>query len=218
MLGIPAHILPESHYNDCLFSVPFTTLADYSTLCHSVEGLKIKKDEPFKYCDTWTVTVVPDDSCFDSCLGVCVPDCGSYCNPDCGGPVEGSKNRLEWEIWYEGDGDEGTMTQEICEDALQGVLNDCENGSKGDIGEDWWWRIDPNVGECSSSASTTLPQPPQADPPPPPPADPTETPTDPAPTSSSNSSATALADPSPYPDSPITNEFQYRGYKEDSKY
>ena len=152
-----------------------------------------KGDPPFTHCSNWTVTVAPDDNCFDSCLSFCIPDCGSYCDPDCGGAVLGSINRINWEIDFNDESDDKKMTFDICKNAFQTELGGCSTGSEQNH-EGFYFKIDPNVDACPPAPSppptATQPQP---DPPP-----------------------TEQAEPSPYPASPTANEFRYRSYDENS--
>ncbi|KAK3707465.1 hypothetical protein LTR37_012107 [Vermiconidia calcicola] len=59
-------------------------LADISNVCNEVNGAVFKNgDPPSTHCSDWTVTVEPDDTCYD----VCLLGGGLDCDPDCGGPV-----------------------------------------------------------------------------------------------------------------------------------
>jgi hypothetical protein len=117
-------------------------LADINTVCNTVNGAVFKKgDPPFTHCSEWTVTVEPDDSCYE----LCVPD--ETCDPNCGGPVVGSINHIDWQISHNNDNAESTMTWDICNSAFSTELGGCDTGSE-QVHDGFFWKVDPNAGAC----------------------------------------------------------------------
>jgi len=107
---------------------------------------------------------------------------------DCGGAVLGSTNRIDWEIKFNGESSEQkTMSFDNCTNAFQIERRACDTGSEQEH-HDFTWRIDPNAGPCPY-----------------------------APPSPSPTVSVEAAPASPYPGTPTTNEFSYRGYDENSK-
>jgi hypothetical protein len=117
-------------------------LADINTVCNTVNGAVFKKgDPPFTHCSEWTVTVEPDDSCYD----LCAPD--ETCDPNCGGPVVGSINHIDWQISHNSDNAELKMTWDVCNSAFSTELGGCDTGSE-QVHDGFFWKIDPNAGAC----------------------------------------------------------------------
>ncbi|KAK3721278.1 hypothetical protein LTR37_003153 [Vermiconidia calcicola] len=134
-------------------------LADISNVCNEVNGAVFKNgDPPFSHCSDWTVTVEPDDTCYD----VCLLGGGLDCDPDCGGPVVGSVNHIDWQISYLNGAEEATMTLDICKGAFSTELGGCSTGSEQNH-DGFWWKIDPNAGACPAAPDPTPAPPPSSD-------------------------------------------------------
>lgn len=183
------------YYNQPGLDIDTEVAAAINTVCSSLEGTKWEKGGlPYTRCSNWTVTVEPDTTfCCNVIDGGCIPDCG--------GPELDSVNRINWEIQYKGDEDEVTFDSGKCVEWFNTEYGGCDTGSEQES-DDFWYKIDPNVGECppgdpapeesvpTSQSSTVLPTSTPA---------PTEPPT--ATAAARNPQAT-------------TNEFQYNGYSD----
>jgi hypothetical protein len=131
---------------------------DINTHCQKVAEAIVAPGKQWTDCSEWAYTDT-DQSCKNKCLDTCgnesdIGKCVGACYNACPIVEQSSllKNRINWEIEHDGQGDDTRkLSYETCQAGFKNVFENCKDYG-GELNHDgFWFKLDPNNLRCDQA-------------------------------------------------------------------
>lgn len=125
------------------------------SICSLVDGSSVAPGTKFTRCEdsNWTFKTQEQQCLLIDCPGDCDGadmECIEACDDKCPW-VEKDRNHVDYEMSYDGDGDDAReMTYDICTAGLHSIFDDCSDYGGDAVRDGFFFKLDPNPFKCSS--------------------------------------------------------------------